>query len=234
MPARVLASPLQYPLTPSDLLPPLLPKWHHCLPSDALAVDQAAAILQLPEPEVHVVRRQQGVADVREEELQEVLTQEVHLAPEEHADEAGDDDEPHVVRRQRLHLVHLPHEPQLWEEAHGLLKHGVGDQDLHGEPVVPGVEEEREDQAERGRGVHAEEGRRVLRGRVVELEAEEAQGAGRGGRKEELQVGKLRLHKPRLHGPHAARDGSQKVGGLRVDAEAIDGLILPDLEDEQE
>eukprot|EP00411_Alexandrium_monilatum_P116018 CAMPEP_0175666570 /NCGR_PEP_ID=MMETSP0097-20121207/17653_1 /TAXON_ID=311494 /ORGANISM="Alexandrium monilatum, Strain CCMP3105" /LENGTH=68 /DNA_ID=CAMNT_0016972999 /DNA_START=77 /DNA_END=284 /DNA_ORIENTATION=+ len=41
--------------------------------SHALAVDKPTTILQLPAPQVHVVRREQRMTDICEEQLQEVL-----------------------------------------------------------------------------------------------------------------------------------------------------------------
>mmetsp|Transcript_34060 Transcript_34060/g.101180 ORF Transcript_34060/g.101180 Transcript_34060/m.101180 type:complete len:242 (-) Transcript_34060:185-910(-) len=193
------------------------------------AVDETAAVAKLPAPEVHVVRGEQRVKDVSEEELQEVLAEEVHLAPEDHPDEPGHDEQGDVVGRERLHLVHLPHQPELWEQAHGLLVHAVGDQDLHGPPVISRVEEEGQHHAGGRSHVHTEEHGRVLRGRRVELIAEEAQAAGNGRRAKQLEVGERRLHQSRLHGPDAARYDCQQVRDLGVDTEAVDRLMLPDL-----
>merc|ERR1712136_575679 len=113
----------------------------HGSDTDIPTVDQAAAVPQFLEPQIQVVCRQYGVADVGKEELQEVLSQKIHLHPEEHADEAGANEKTHVVRCQRFDLVHLTHEPELRQQPHGLLEHGVRHQNLHAEPAVPRVDE---------------------------------------------------------------------------------------------
>ena len=51
----------------------------HGSDTDILTVDQAAAVPQFLEPLIQVVCRQYGVADVGKEELQEVLSQKIHL-----------------------------------------------------------------------------------------------------------------------------------------------------------
>mmetsp|Transcript_60418 Transcript_60418/g.155731 ORF Transcript_60418/g.155731 Transcript_60418/m.155731 type:complete len:317 (-) Transcript_60418:36-986(-) len=208
----------------------------HCaVASHALAraVDEPTTIAELPAPEVHVVRGEQRVQDIREEELQEVLAEEVHLPPEAHPDESCNDDQAHVVRRERLHLMHLPHQPELREQSHGLLVHAVGDQDLHSEPVIAGVEEECEDEAGWRCRIHAQERRGVLRCRCVVPPALEGQTARDGRRHYQLEVGELCLHEPGLHGPDASGHDGEQVRDLGVDAEAIDRLMLPDLVHQQ-
>lgn len=54
---------------------------------------------------------------VRDEELEEVFAHHEQRAPEDHADQAGHDEQAHVVRGEGLDLVHVAHQPQLGQEA---------------------------------------------------------------------------------------------------------------------
>jgi len=97
---------------------------------------QATTCPQFSQPEPKIVCREQEVEHVSDEKLSKMLPKYEELAPEDHPNYPGDDEEPYVMGREGLHFVHLPHEPELRKQGHRFHVHSEGHEDLHANPIL--------------------------------------------------------------------------------------------------